>query len=276
MHPRLFTTLVLLDPVIQAYSSAPPESDESPALLSTFRRDIWPSRAAAAEGYTRSKFYQAWDPRVIERQIEYGLRDLPTVIHPSTSIQRDETPVTLSTTKHQEVFTFLRPNYEGSGHNGQPVDRKKQPDVHPGLVTIFPFYRPEVPRAYFRLPEVRPSVLYVFGELSYMSTPDAIETKLNQTGIGIGGSGGIKDGKVKGVVLKNIGHLVAMEAVKECADAAAEWISSEIRNWKAEEEEHRKKWMSRTLVEKQTVDEDWRKWIGDDPRKAKPGAKPKL
>jgi pimeloyl-ACP methyl ester carboxylesterase len=244
--------------------------------MSTFRRDIWPSRAAAAEGYTKSKFYQAWDPRVIERQIRYGFRDLPTAIHPSTSIQGAEKPVTLSTTKHQEVFTFMRPNYEGSGHNGRPVDRKKHPDVHPGLEAIYPFYRPEVSRIYFRLPEVRPSVLYVFGELSYMSSPEAIEIKLNQTGTGVGGSGGIQDGKVKGVTLKNIGHLVAMEAITECADAAAEWISSEIQNWKAEEEEHRKKWMTRSLVEKQTVDEEWKKRIGGDPRKVKPGATPKL
>lgn len=275
MHPRLFATLVLLDPVIQTFSSSPPGSDESPAQMSTFRREIWPSRAAAAEGYTKSKFYQAWDPRVIERQIKYGLRDLPTAIHPPPVVRGGETPVTLSTTKHQEVFTFLRPNYEGSGHEGRRVDRKKHPDVHPGLDTIYPFYRPEVPRAYFRLPEVRPSVLYVFGELSYMSSPTAIESKLNQTGSGVGGSGGIQEGKVKGVTLKNVGHLVAMEAVQECADAAAKWISSEIQNWKAEEEEH-KKWMARTLVEKQTVDEEWKKWVGGDPRKARPAAKPKL
>src|SRR6266516_6371983 len=170
MHPRLFATLVLLDPVIHTYSSVPPASGESPAQRSTFRRDIWPSRAAAAEGYAKSKFYQTWDPRVTERQIKYGLRDLPTAIYPLPVVHGEETPVTLSTTKHQEVFTFLRPNYEGSGHEGRRVDRKKHPDVHPGLDTIYPFYRPEVPRIYFRLPEVRPSVLYVFGELSYMSS----------------------------------------------------------------------------------------------------------
>ena len=244
--------------------------------MSTFRRDIWHSRKAAAEGYTKSMFYKSWDPRVVEQQIKYGLRDLPTAIHPSIPSQGGETSVTLSTTKHQEVFTFLRPNYEGSGHNGRPVDRKKQPDVHPGLETIYPFYRPEIPRIYFRLPEVRPSVLYVFGELSYMSFPDAIAIKLRETGIGVGGSGGIKDGKVKGVTLKNVGHLVAMEAVEQCADAAAEWISSEVKNWKGEEEENRKRWMPKSLVEKQTVDEDWKKWIGGDPRKARPGAKPNL
>jgi pimeloyl-ACP methyl ester carboxylesterase len=276
MHPRLFTTLLLLDPVIHPYSSVPPDSAESPAQMSTFRRDIWPSRKVAAEGYTKSKFYQTWDPRVIERQVKYGLRDLPTTIHPLASIPRDETPVTLSTTKHQEVFTFLRPNYEGSGHEGRPVDRKKQPDVHPGLDTIYPFYRPEVPRVYFRLPEVRPSVLYVFGELSYLSSPEAIAAKLNETGSGVGGSGGIKEGKVKGVILKNVGHLVAMEAVEECADAAAEWISREMKSWTADEDEHRKRWMAKTLVEKQTVDEEWKTRIGGNLRKAKSDGNAKL
>jgi hypothetical protein len=29
-------------------------------------------------------------------------------------------------------------------------------------------------------------------------------------------------------------------------------------------------------VEKQTVDEEWKKWIGGDPRKARPVAKPKI
>ena len=244
--------------------------------MSTFRRDVWPSRKAAAAGYAKSKFYQEWDPRVVARQIQYGLRDLPTALHPMTPIQEGETPVTLSTTKHQEVFTFLRPNYEGSGHEGRPVDRKKHPDVHPGLETIYPFYRPETARVYFRLPEVRPSVLYVFGELSYLSAPEAIASKLRETGIGIGGSGGMKDGKVKGVVLKNVGHLVAMEAVKECADAAADWINGVLKNWTAQEEEHRKKWTSKTLKEKQTVDEEWKKRIGGDPRKAKPVDKAKL
>jgi hypothetical protein len=109
-----------------------------------------------------------------------------------------------------------------------------------------------------------------------MSSPEAIDAKLNTTGSGVGGSGGIKEGKVKGVILKNVGHLVAMEAVEECADAAAEWISSEIKTWTAEEDEHRKRWMAKTLIEKQTVDEEWKTRIGDNPRKAKPDGNAKL
>lgn len=278
MHPRLFTTLVLLDPVVQTQSSAPPETGESPAQASTFRRDIWPSREAAAAGYKKSKFYQAWDPRVIDRQIKYALRDLPTALHPLESHKGGGKPVTLTTTKHQEVFTFLRPNYEGSGHEGRPVDRKKHPDVHPGLDTIYPFYRPEVPKAYYRLPEVRPSVLYVFGELSYMSGPSFIKAKLETTGIGVGGSGGLKDGRVKGITLKGIGHLVAMEAVEDCADAASDWIGQEMQRWKKEEEDFRREWSKKSKIEKSTVDAKWKEMMGGDPRDASrtQTAKPKL
>ena len=235
--------------------------------MSTFRRDTWPSRKAAAEGYKKSKFYQTWDPRVIDRQIEYALRDLPTTIHPAGSV-KGENPVTLTTSKHQEVFTFLRPNYEGSGYEGRPVDRKKHPDVHPGLETIYPFYRPEVPRANYLLPEVRPSVLYVFGELSYMSQPEYIAAKLGNTGIGIGGSGGLKEGRVKGLTLKNIGHLVAMEAVTECADAASNWIGDEMERWRKEEDEHRQEWSNRSILQKTTVDAKWKEMIGGNPRDA--------
>ncbi len=235
--------------------------------MSTFRRDTWPSREAAAEGYKKSKFYQTWDPRVIDRQIKYALRDVPTDIYPIGSV-KGEKPVTLTTSKHQEVFTFLRPNYEGSGHEGNPVDRKKHPDVHPELETIYPFYRPEIPRAYYLLPVVRPSVLYIFGELSYMSKPEFIKAKLENTGIGIGGSGGLKDGRVKGVTLKNVGHLVAMEAVTECADAATDWIGDEMQRWRKEEEEHRREWSKKSMLEKTTVDAKWKEMIGGDPRDA--------
>ena len=56
MHPRLFTTLVLLDPVIQSQSVVAPPSEPNVARASTFRRDLWPSRAAAAASFAKSPF----------------------------------------------------------------------------------------------------------------------------------------------------------------------------------------------------------------------------
>jgi pimeloyl-ACP methyl ester carboxylesterase len=51
IHPRLLSTVVLLDPVIQKHAS----SAEGPnvAQQSTFRRDLWPSRADAEAAFRK-------------------------------------------------------------------------------------------------------------------------------------------------------------------------------------------------------------------------------
>jgi len=262
MHPRLLSTLILIDPVIQIYSSTDPNAGPSPARLSTFRRDVWPSREEAAKSFKLSKFYQAWDPRVLDRWVQYGLRDMPTLLHPANQNESGAPQVTLTTPLHQEVFTFLRPNYEGNGYNGRPVNRKTHPDLNPALPSIYPFYRAEGPQAFFRLEELRPSVLYIFGGKSDVGTPEACKAKMDHTGVGIGGSGGAAAGRVRSVLFEDIGHLIAMEAVDRTADHVSEWVGSEMKRWKADEDEHNRVWHSKSKIEKQTVDEQWKKMLG--------------
>lgn len=60
-HPRLLRSLILLDPVIQE-----PNGSIPPAIASTPRRDFWPTREAAVARFKGSKFYQAWDSRVLD------------------------------------------------------------------------------------------------------------------------------------------------------------------------------------------------------------------
>ncbi|MCJ1476314.1 hypothetical protein MMC13_004980 [Lambiella insularis] len=62
------------------------------------------------------------------------------------------------------------------------------------------------------LPILRPSVLYVFGQLIPMSTTLLQNEKMATTGTGVGGSGGELEGRVTKVVLSNAGHLLTMEA----------------------------------------------------------------
>ncbi|KAI5309650.1 hypothetical protein KEM55_002735, partial [Ascosphaera atra] len=148
---------------------------------STYRRDIWPSRKEAEASFRRSKFYQSWDPRVLERWIKYGLRELPTAIYPLTEEAKKsgEKPVTLTTPKHQEVFTFSRPAY-----SAEEVSKLTHPDFVPGVTGNYPFYRAEPGRIFTQLPFLRPSVLYLFGDESDLSAPDEINDKLEQTGVG--------------------------------------------------------------------------------------------
>ncbi|KAL2128632.1 hypothetical protein VTI74DRAFT_8919 [Chaetomium olivicolor] len=246
-NPRLFRSLVLIDPVITTSTSG-----MGPAIASTFRRDIWPSGADAAAKFRQAKFYQAWDSRVLDLWIEHGLRRVPTELYPA---ERDgDERVTLTTTKHQELFTFLRAGYRGDD---------ELPDRDPSLVgqaPIYPFYRPEPLYAFKRLPELRPSVLYVFGAQSDMSGPDERREKMERTGTGVGGSGGAPKGRVKEVVL-DCGHLVAMERVPQCAEAIAGWLSGELELWRRERERFEERRRGKKRIELIAVDEQWKREI---------------
>lgn len=255
MHPRLLRTIVLLDPVIQAHASAP--FGPSPAQASTFRRDVWPSRTEAEASFRKSKFYQTWDPRVLDLWCRYGIRSTPTALLPYV-----KGSVTLSTTKHQECFTFLRPSWDAMSEDGKTIiNRNLVPDMSLDSPTKFPMYRPEPPVLLGRLPTLRPSALYIFGDDSPMSTPEARKMKMDTTGTGVGGSGGAREGRVKELVLEGIGHLVAMEASVACADAAAVWLGDELKIYEEEQEKY-VEWTKQTLVEKSTLSEEWQRRVG--------------
>ena len=268
-HPRLFATLVLIDPVVALVSSTDPSRGPNPAQMSTYRRDIWPSREEAKKSFLKSPFYQKWDSRALDRWIKYGLRDLPTPVHPEGPSPDGKTPVTLTTTKHQEVFTFLRPNFEGYGAN-KAINRKTHADLNPALITTYPFYRAEPPRVYLRLEELRPSALYIFGGKSDVSLPEASKAKVEKTGTGVGGSGGAQAGRVKGVTFEDIGHLIPMEVSERTATTTADWLKSELDVWYKDEEEFRKLWDNKPMREKRIVDDKWIEMTGP-----LPGRKPR-
>lgn len=275
MHPRLLTSLILVDPVIQLFSGPASsfEADSAIARSSTFRRDRWPSRAEAVASFRKSKFYQLWDPRVLDLWLEHGLRRLPTPIYPSTSSETsahrnvEKDPVTLTTNKHQEVFMFIRPNFHGMDADGKMVaNRQTHPDLDLDTGGIYPFYAPASFSVFKNLQHLRPSALYVFGGTSEMSTPHLRRAKLAVTGTGVSGSGGAEEGRVREVVVEGVGHLVPMVAPKKTADAAAEFLAAELQRWRREEEEWRVQWQRKGRMERMTVDDEWKRQIGGDPR----------
>ena len=273
IHPRLLTSLVLIDPVIRSASDAALDTSILQPQASTFRRDDWPSRAEAASSVKKSKFYQSWDPRVLDLWIRYGLRSLPTAVYPKANDAFDRSenvdgPVTLTTTKHQEVFTFLRPNFDGWDANGKLiVNRRTHPDLNVRAAYKYPFYRPEVPAVFNDLPRLRASTLYIFGGQSDLSAPDMRKQKMERTGTGVGGSGGAEADRVKEVVFEDVGHLIPMEAVGRCAAAAGEWLASDLKRWRGEEAEFKREWEAKERRAKYTISEEWKKSIGDDPRR---------
>jgi len=255
---------------VVSYSGAGPPTGPSVAQASAFRRDLWPSQAEATAAFSKSKFYQKWDKRVLKRWLRFGLRETPTKLYPEgdqrNSLLYCSRAVTLATTKHQEVFTYSRKNH---APNAGVVDREMNPDLDLEFPSHWPFYRPEQVAIFKRLPTLRPSVFYIYGELSDMSTPKFIQQRMERTGTGVGGSGGVNDGRVDQVTLEGIGHLVAMEAVEQCADAAAPWIGKELERWKKQAERF-EAWRKLSDKEKVVMSEEWLNLMGrPDPGLAK-------
>ncbi|KAI1337002.1 prolyl aminopeptidase-like protein [Xylariaceae sp. FL0016] len=281
LHPRLFSTLVLLDPVIVKFSLARVGPGNSPTRGSTFRRETWPNRSEAAAAFRRSPFYSAWDPRVLDAWVTHALRDTPTPLFPDTSAG----DVTLSTTKHQEVFTFFRPLWPHVRPDGS-VDKDAQagaPDFDVDQAALvdpinpFPFYRGEGPSVLRHLPEVRPSVLWVFGGTSDLSTPELRQIKMSTTGIGQGGSGGAAAGRVAEIVMEGMGHLFPMEVPAQVAKHLGSWVGTEMVRWRQQEAEY-VAWTRKPMHEKNTLSQEFvdkvTSSIGGAPRsKAKKDAK---
>lgn len=297
MHPRLFTTLIMIDPVFQRIPSE--RGNYSPAKSSINRREVWPSRKAAAAKLKSSIFYQKWDRRVLDRWIEYGLRELPTYHHPHTTaipsvpppVSADPTTaaitppatdkeVTLTTTRHQEVATFLRPNYATPEYPSPSLEANPltHPDVDPSAAPNSPFYSPVPISTFHKLPFLRPSVFYVFGDPSagaFLSEPVLKADKLAHTGTGVGGSGGTKKGRVSSVTFPGVGHLIPMEIVGETADACAGWLGPEIERWRAIEDAERAEWAAVPKKEKSMLSEayvtkmrsDWTQEAEDQAKK---------
>ncbi|OJJ06090.1 hypothetical protein ASPVEDRAFT_45507 [Aspergillus versicolor CBS 583.65] len=255
MHPSLFSALVLVDPVIQR---------ENPGLkfaqASTYRRDIWASREQAIQKFKSSPFYQAWDPRVFEKWAQYGLRNLPTPLYPTTDSETGPEAVTLTTTKPQELYFYMRPSYtdDRSGlPRGYPEHEMHPDDIDPST----PFYRPEPAQMLRRLPGIKPAVLYLFGDKSDLSSPSARRAKVETTGTGVGGSGGVAKGFVEEAVLP-CGHLVPMELVRESADVSADFIHSRVLEWESKVKGFHEAWGRVPHPERVKIDEQWEKHIG--------------
>lgn len=266
--PRLFTTLVLLDPVISKYASTPGDLSAGPATMSIYRRDVWPDKKTAIDGFGKSAFYKSWDRRVLEKWYDYGIRGKD---------EEHDGEVELSTTKHQEVFTYLRPSWPAYNSTGTTVvNPQEAPDIDhtidttiiPGksLNLTYPFYRAESPITLSRLPNVRPSTFYVFGLQSNLSPAVLCEEKLSLTGSGVGGSGGRKAGRVASVSGEKNGHLIPMEAPDFCAKEASGWIKKEVSIWWQNERVY-EEWTRKSQEEKSTIPEEYKKYAGRPPNR---------
>ncbi|KAK4504903.1 hypothetical protein PRZ48_002866 [Zasmidium cellare] len=229
IHPRLFASLVLIDPILGMDTMA---TGQRLIPFAATKPDLFPSREVAQKGF--KKAFKNWDERAFQRWMEFGLRDTPTLLYPEPG------KVTLRTTKANEAWSYARTQFDEANEDGtkSKTDWIKYPDTDP---TGRPFYRPEGLEAMEMLPRIRADVLFVFPQYTAASA-QSNERNVAQTGIAIGGSGGAKEGKVSKVNLKNAGHLCPFEVPPACAKAIGEWLGPELKAWKERcvyEREHR-------------------------------------
>lgn len=235
LHPRLMASLVLFDPVVGV---TVPTDFASLFYLNSVRPDLWPLRTAAEQA-SRSLF-RSWDSRVLALWMEYGLRSTPTLLH------EEPGKTTLSTSKAQEAWIYGRSWFDPLPVDGSyyatPETQVKYPDMHDGMLQTHPFYRPEDVYVWQDLPRLRPGVLYICPDKGPMTDANAMKAKLERTGSGVGGSGGVNAGRVSSAIVTGVGHLLPFENPSECATVAADWLGRDVAAWKARgiwEKEHR-------------------------------------
>ncbi|KAK6335612.1 hypothetical protein TWF696_002379 [Orbilia brochopaga] len=200
MHPTLLSCVIGVDPVIMPPQSSPASANFAP--MSARRRDIWPSREAAVKFFKSRPYYSDWDQEVLGIHMDMGLRKVPTALYPDISaVEGGANAVTLTTTKHQEVFTFYR------------TAEKNRRD--PGDMFSW-------------LKDMRIPVCYIQGKTSVLNWADNNEKKMENTP------------QPCEMHIVDCGHLVPLEKPRESAEIAADYLFQQVKAWKEKDEAFKK------------------------------------
>ncbi|OJJ82563.1 uncharacterized protein ASPGLDRAFT_67989 [Aspergillus glaucus CBS 516.65] len=255
IHPRLFASLVLIEPHI----TDNPLAGDGPLFvaMSTKKRDVWPSREAAAIQYRN--LLKAWNPRVFQLWKEFGYRALPTAVYPEGPTD-GSCPVTLTTTKHEENNNQAYTDPKSSEAR-PPHDPLLVPDMLGPLRPGQRSYHPESILAYKLVPHIRPSVLYVSASHSPLGKGGEHADTAKRTGTGFGGSGGMEAGRVPYVMIQKAGHTLPQEKVAYTAQTMGPWIKQELQRWQQDEARIAEGWKERPTSEKSSFPSEWKEVI---------------
>ncbi|KAF2639069.1 alpha/beta-hydrolase [Massarina eburnea CBS 473.64] len=227
-HPRLFTGLLFIEPVMVAVHPPGPNASR----MTSVRPDLWSSREAARADFQKNPFYRSWDPRTLDKYITYGLRQTPTLVYP------DAKPgsVTLTTTKHQEAWLFLRSNFRPAPVDGKldEGERLTTADFNEDQAS-FVFHRAEPGLAVSLLPHIQPHVLWVYGGKSYVNKKGEREKNVALTGIQNRANGGVEAGAVKMHIVEKGSHMFPLQMVTETADVIAPFLKEMSEKGQREE-----------------------------------------
>ena len=260
LHPRLLTTIVVFEPMVIRHTQW---LTNKAGYFLNFKKDTWQNDAQAAQYFRQNPFYKSWDPRTLDIWMKYGLRELPP------SSPGGDKPVTLATTKYQESLTFSKAAYPSKQH---PLSKfvptsQRHPDITPDRRDATPFYRPETMILFDNLPSLRPSCYFIYGSRSSMIS--AKETgrkdKLDVTGTGIGGNGGVRSGRVADHILDG-SHFLPQENPAALAQDMGKWFTAHLVIWRREEKDEATAWGAVPVEERSKFEPDWLYWMNQQHR----------
>ncbi|KAJ5114097.1 hypothetical protein N7456_002631 [Penicillium angulare] len=233
MHPRLFSSLIFLDPSI--LKTPPTHFRQHPVFHKYIfnRQQSWPSRSQAEASIAKWPTHSTWDPRCLQRFLKYALVETS---EPKSKLS--DPPVSFSTSEAQGILYMSREARVQRQVDGTvTIDREHAPDLDPiDAERDDPLYRSEMRATWNRLPELRPSAKFILGGRTYLSTRELHEA-VDRCGTGLGGSGGASEGRVCKVVFKKGSHFFPLELVDETAKECAVWIHAEVERWMKKENE---------------------------------------
>ena len=238
-HPMLFSSLVLMEPVMSMGTIMGMGSVL--ALQTLRRRTEWPSRKAAEN--TSQKAFRSWDPRVLERWNRYALYP-----YPRSGSEEAEKPQStrLLTGRFQELTGIVRPEfiYSGSVEFTETMNWVREITVLNKIIDFIPC-----------------STFYICAAKGVSASAKMRKDWLLRTGMGSHGSPHmgrkLRKRRVEDIVLPDLGHFAPLEAPVVCAEAAAKWIDEDIKSWEDEEESLKRTWGNLSAEEKEEKANAW-------------------
>ena len=246
-HPRLFETVILIDP-----SLTMTVGETLPFMLkyALTKPETFDSRESMEKYVNKHPFFRAWTPEVKQRYIDTAFHDKPTTLYP-----RGEGVLKPKTHAFVEARGIGRPNLEHVAITKPANDfqRYTHPDVHTASPYTGPLYNTASRLGYTYLGALRPAAMFLLGRGSKINPQAELEERTNWTGTRSGGSGGVNAGNVKCVTIPG-GHALPMTNPQGTADEVAAWIAERVRKLQLAEQKFLQQYNRRDRVQKQSFE----------------------
>ncbi|KAJ0357549.1 hypothetical protein COL154_010031 [Colletotrichum chrysophilum] len=202
---RIFSSMMLLDPAI-----SPPEVGLDGLgfdYMTLRRRTHWPNREAAEKSVR--KMFSTWDSKVIDLFMEFAIKNDDNTASKGPSSTQS---VSLVTEQYHELVNYLKPTFVHG-------DNTKEPELvyQTGLVDMF-----------HMLGHITCSTFFLCGGRDTPSDDDIRDYWQTRTcALQYAKQPGERR-RVDVKVLPELGHFLAMEDPKTCAEVMANWMAVEL------------------------------------------------